>query len=273
MRTVKTALLAMLLLVSVSVTGWAQNNASKASILGSPHDFTNANYTFAAGATGTGTAAVTNTCFFCHVIHKTATNRSGVATTSSLAPGYLLWNHQLSSQSSYGVYSSDTFTAVLTAASVAAPTDLGNSNNITAPTTSNLCLSCHDGTIAIAQFYEAGFGLPANGSYWNNGHGNSLTMYTGMQVSDLTKSHPVNFIYNSALATAAGMKQPASLNSVDGNGAVPLYGNAGYLECTTCHDPHNGASIVSGTVFPFARLALMNAETAQTGGYCTYCHT
>lgn len=272
MRTPKTILLTMLFLLAVGVTGWAQNNASKASIIGSPHDFTNANYTFSATSTGTGTAATTNTCFFCHIIHKTNTNRSGVATTEGLAPGYLLWNHQLSAKSSYGVYSSDTFQSALTAAGVSAPADLGASNNLSTPTVSNLCLSCHDGTIAIAQFYESGFGLPANGAYWNNTHGNSLTMYTGMQIDDLTKSHPVNFIYNAALATAAQLKTPAGANSVDGNGAVPLYGGAGYMECTTCHDPHNGTTIVSGTVYPFARLVLQNAETASTGGYCTYCH-
>jgi len=277
MRNLRTVLSAMLVLVAITATGWAQNNASKASILGSPHDFTSSTYQFTGTAAGsTAAQAVTNTCFFCHIIHKTNTNRSGVATTETLAPGYMLWNHQLSSQATYGVYSSDTFNAALTAAGVAAPTDLGARNNLGSPTVSNLCLSCHDGTIAIAQFYEGGFGLPANGSYWYNGHGTlpgSTTMYTGMQIDDLTKTHPVHFQYTPALATAAQLKTPASNGlSVDGNGAVPLYGGSGYMECTTCHDPHNGATIVSGTVFPFARLALQNAENAASGGYCTYCH-
>jgi hypothetical protein len=184
----------------------------------------------------------------------------------------MLWNHQLSSVATYGVYTSDTFQSALTASGGTAPTDLGATNNITSPTVSNLCLSCHDGTIAIGSFYESGFGLPANGSYWNNGHGNGLTMYTGMQVDNLVKSHPVHFVYNQALATAAQLTTPASLNSVDANGAVPLYGNAGYMECTTCHDPHNGTSVFKGTLVPFARLALVNAENTATGGYCTYCH-
>jgi len=270
MKNLRIVLCAALLLVAVSATGWAQN-ASKASILGSPHDLQNDDWSATSGGTATG--ITTNTCFFCHIIHKTNTNRSGVATTESLAPGYMLWNHQLSSTASYGVYSSDTFTAALAAGGVSAPTDLGGSNNITSPTVSNLCLSCHDGTIAIASFYEGGFGLPASYSYWNNGHGNSLGMYTGMQIDNLAKTHPVHFQYTSALGTAIGMKAPASLNSVDGAGAVPLFGNAGYLECPTCHDPHNGSTIVSGTVYPFARLALQNAENAASGGNCTYCHT
>jgi hypothetical protein len=262
--------MAMVVLVAVAASGWAQYNAAKSAIIGSPHDFTND--TWSATLSGTAAAVTTNTCFFCHIIHKTNTNSSGVAATENLAPGYLLWNHQLSAASGYGVYSSDTFTAALTAAGVAAPTDLGNSNNITSPTVSNLCLSCHDGTIAIGSFYEGGFGLPANGSYWNNGHGNSLTMYTGMQIDNLAKSHPVNFIYNPALAAAAQLTVPAGNNSVDANGAVPLFGNAGFLECPTCHDPHNGGSVFHGTAVPFARLALVNAENTKTGGYCTYCH-
>jgi len=270
MRTLKTILLATLLLVAFSVTGWAQYNASKASIIASAHDFTND--TWASTSSATAAAVTTNTCFFCHIAHKTNTNNAGIATSETLAPGFMLWNHQISSTASYGVYSSPTFTAVLQAAGVSAPVDLGTTNNITSPRVSNLCLSCHDGTIAIGSFYESGFGLPANQSYWNNGHGNSLTMWTGMTIDNLSKSHPVNFVYNANVAAAANLTVPASLNSVDANGAVPLYGNAGLMECTTCHDPHNGTSNVRGGSYPFARLALQNAENTKTGGYCTYCH-
>jgi len=270
MRTLKTTLLAALLLVAVSATGWAQYNANKASIIGSPHDFTNDTWSATSG--GTAAAVTTNTCYFCHITHKTNTNNSGIATSETLAPGFMLWNHQISSTASYGVYSSPSFNAVLQAAGVSGPVDLGTLNNITSVRVSNLCLSCHDGTVAIGSFYEGGFGLPANQSYWNNGHGNSLTIWTGMQIDDLTKSHPVNFVYNANVAAAGNLTVPASLNSVDPNLAVPLYGGAGLMECTTCHDPHNGTSVYKGSNVPFARLALQNAENAKTGGYCTYCH-
>jgi hypothetical protein len=277
MRKLKTVLLAMLVLVAVSSPGWAQYNASKTSIVGSPHDLTHDTWT--AGPTGTTDNSITtNLCFFCHIIHKTATNSSGIGTTSSAAPGYMLWNHQLAAPTTYGTYTSDTFQSVLALAGGATgPAELGTLNTISSATASNLCLSCHDGTVAIASFYEQGFGLPAQGSLWYNGHGTApggTYMYSGMTINDLTKSHPVHFPYTVALATAAGMTQPASLNAVDAHGAVPLFGNAGFLECPTCHDPHNGTTIptTGSTAVPFARLALQNAETAQTGGYCTYCH-
>jgi len=258
-------------------------NAPKSAIIGSPHDFTSDTFGGTGATTSSpgytaGSYATTNTCFFCHIIHKTNTNSSGVGTSETLAPGYMLWNHQLSNLSSYGVYTSDTFTAALTAATVNPPTDLGGVNPASGATSfggltvSNLCLSCHDGTVAIASFYESGFGLPTNGSTWNNGHGNGTNMYTGMQIDNLAKSHPVNFVYNSNLAAAAQLTVPSSLNSVDANGAVPLFGNAGFLQCPTCHDPHNGTSVFHGTPVPFARLALATAENLTTGGYCTYCH-
>jgi len=273
MKTLTRLLLAMVVLLATTATVWA-GKASKSSIVGSPHDFTAD--TWSATLTGTAAAVTTNLCFFCHITHKTATNSSGLAATSSMAPGYLLWNHQLSgitggTNGTYGVYTSDSFNALLTANNVALPTDLSASNNISSPTTSNLCLSCHDGTVAIGSFYEGGFGLPANGSYWNNGHGNGSTMYTGMQISDLTKQHPVNFAYTGGLATAASMTQPASYNSVDAAGDVPLYGGAGMMECTTCHDPHNGPTAVHGSTFPFARGTFTNYT--GTGGFCVYCHT
>lgn len=280
MRTLSKLLLAMVVLAATTATVWAAK-ANKAGIVGSAHDFTGAKYTF--GGTGTtsgttgytpGTAASTNLCFFCHITHKTATGK-GVATASSLAPGYLLWNHQLSGVSggtngTYGVYSSDTFNALL-AANSSSITDLSAGNNLSTPTTSNLCLSCHDGTVAIASFYEQAFGLPANGSTWNNTHGNGTTMYTGMQISDLTKQHPVNFAYTGALAAAASMTAPASLNSVDLAGDVPLYGGAGLMECTTCHDPHNGPSVGGTSTIPFARATFQNYSGA--GSFCVYCHT
>jgi hypothetical protein len=257
----------MLVLGALTATAWA--NAPKSAIIGSAHDLTT--YLWA-GAT---TTITTNTCLFCHIVHKTATN-SASGLTASQTPGYMLWNHTLSAATTYGYYSSDTFNALLTAAS-GTISDLGSNNNFTSTTVSNLCLSCHDGSVAIASFYEGGFGLPANGSTWNNGHGASTYMYTGFELTDLSKTHPVHFTYTAALATAAGggLLSPASTTSVDGNAQVPLYGGAGYMECTTCHDPHNGVFLkvtngtTTSTIFPFPRTLL----ASQGATFCTYCHT
>jgi len=258
MRTLKTVLPAVLLLLAITATGWAKS--PKANIVGSAHDLTKDTWTPASSYTP-------NLCFFCHIVHKTATNSTSGLTAAN-TPGRYLWNHTLSSTASYGVYTSATFTALLAQAGVALPTDLGSQNNINTYTVSNLCLGCHDGTVAIANFYEGGFGLPANNAQWNNGHGNSTYMYSGFQLTDLSKTHPVNFQYTPALATAANLTSPANANSVDGNGEVPLFGNSYMLQCATCHDPHNGTSSLKGGSFPFAQGIFQTSST----NFCFYCH-
>jgi len=251
MRTRKTVLPAMLLLLAFTATGWAKS--PKANIVGSRHDLTTVTWSPASSYTP-------NLCFFCHIVHKTALN-STTGLTVANTPGRFLWNHTLSSTGSYGVYSSATFNAALAQAGVALPTDLGSANNLNTYAVSNLCLSCHAGTVPIGSFYEGGFGLPANNATWNNGHGASTYMWVGLQLTDLSKTHPVNFQYTPSLATAAGMTSPANANSVDGNGEVPLYGASYLLECTTCHDPHNGASSSAGGSFPFAQGIFQTSST------------
>ena len=275
MKNLRRLLPVMLVLVASTATVWAQN-AHKSAIIGSAHDLTTYYWN---GATTPN--VTTNLCFFCHIIHKT-----GVGNITT-APGYMLWNHTLSgvtggSTGTYGVYSSDTFNALLQASS-GTITDLSASNNVNTPTVSNLCLSCHDGTVAIASFYVDSLGLPTNGVTWGNTHGSSTNMYSGFELQDLTRSHPVNFNYTVALAGAAGggLLSPASTTSVDGYGGVPLYGGNSLMECTTCHDPHNGTFVQvteSGaskatTLFPFPRLTLANLASANQSAICTYCHT
>ncbi len=180
-------------------------------------------------------------CSYCHVAHKTGDAPTG--------PGYLLWNHTLSSVASYGVYQSDSLNATDV-------TDLGTSGG-SGLTVSNLCLSCHDGTVAINSFYspitKADFSGPIPEG--------TTFMSQGERIRDLSKTHPVNFTYNAAVAAAdGGLLTPASSKSVDAAGEIPLYNSK--MQCATCHDPHNGDSGIFARVFP----------TQATGSFCTYCH-
>jgi hypothetical protein len=181
-------------------------------------------------------------CNFCHVAHKFGSAPTG--------PGYLLWNHTLSSVASYGVYTSDSMRST--------PTDLGGQLVV-----SNLCLSCHDGTVAINSWYE---GQPA-ANFQPLPQG-TLFMPSDTTVRDLTKQHPVNFVYPDATTAAAiGIQPAADLNSVDGNGNVPLFN--GRMQCATCHDPHAGPS--SGAHLFFRTFPSTPAQTL-TGTTCVYCH-
>jgi len=230
MRTVK-LVVATLALLMLSTFAWAK--APKSAIVNSAHDFR----TSLSGASFT-------LCNFCHVAHKTA----AVKYPSNIGP--LLWNHTLSAVTSYGVYSSPGFNGLGTDVS-----DVG-ALNAGAYTITNLCLGCHDGTVGINSWYEP----VTSSSFSNIPSSPAIFVPNTATIKDLTNTHPINFTYNAALATAAHILTPASTTSVDGTGEVPLY--AGKMQCGTCHDPHNGASGIFERNFP----------TQASGSFCTYCH-
>jgi len=204
--------------------------ASAQTVVGTDHDLSSS-----------GPGATTNVgrvCVFCHTPHQaTASNGQDP-----------LWNHTLSTQASYGVYSSTTLNAV--------PADIGGATVGTAAP-SNLCMSCHDGSVAVHSLYnppnEVGtITISSNGSNVNASGFMTGTPNVG---TDLTDDHPVNFTYDTALANAdGGLVDPA------GSPAVLALLNGGMVQCGSCHDPHND------TNSPF--LVTSNANSAL----CTTCH-
>ena len=101
-----------------------------AAVVGSAHDF----------STGGG-AAVTDAnldwvCVFCHTPHQAAAANGQ----------YPLWNHTLSATANYGTYTSATMD----------DTDIADIGGAAAgaASVSNLCMSCHDGTVAIGSLYN-----------------------------------------------------------------------------------------------------------------------
>ncbi len=220
MKLLRTFILVGLVLMVASTAAWARY--SKWTIINSDHDLRS--------RFGAPSFAI---CNFCHVVHKTGPAPEG--------PGPLLWNHTASSVASYGVYQSGSLDATDIS-------DLGGK-----VTSSNLCLSCHDGTVAINSFYS--------------NFGANLTPATFMPedrtIRDLTKQHPINFTFDAALAAKdGGLITPASVKSVDPGGEVPLYN--GTMQCSTCHDPHAGPpNHIFFRQFP--------AETGRPTS-CLYCH-
>ena len=136
-------------------------------------------------------------CIFCHTSH----------TASPVAP---LWNRS-NPGSVYTTYSSTTAAAVP-----------GQPNG-----SSLVCLSCHDGTIALGDVLNGGPITMANGV---------TVMPAGRSLlgTDLSNDHPISFQYTSALAAADGeLADPATLT-----GVVKL-DNTGQLQCATCHNVHD----------------------------------
>jgi predicted CXXCH cytochrome family protein len=141
-------------------------------------------------------------CIFCHTVHR----------ASGVTP---LWNHSLSGVTNYIVYSSQRLSDL----NVIIPQPNGSSR---------LCLSCHDGTVALGNVSSRTTPIAMQGG--------TTTMPLGANNlgTDLSADHPISFIYDSALASRdPEIKDPGQLT-----GAVKL-DNESRLQCTACHDPHN----------------------------------
>ncbi|MGB8930963.1 MAG: cytochrome c3 family protein [Anaeromyxobacteraceae bacterium] len=117
-----------------------------------------------------------------------------------------------------------------------------------APTgASRICLSCHDGTIAVGQTRSGRIQMVGGAGAIPAGHRANLG-------TDLRGSHPVSIRPN----VAAGTHTPSPQSGVH-------YDASGELQCTSCHDPHseNGGDPVVGK-FLVARSA--------NSGLCLSCH-
>lgn len=221
---------------------------------------------------GTDTVTAAQICYYCHSPHQSS--------SANLQPP--LWNHTLSSQASYGVYSSPTFNGLGTDIA-----DVGGATVGTAVVT-NLCLSCHDGTIAINNLISGVY--TSGGSVMPDaGAGAGVPVYlTSATITTLTRIHPVNFTYDSTLAgKVLGLAVPTqslgSAGSLAGNlYVVPAKGTGSYLplfatpvsgspggaagvspkmQCATCHDVHDNT-----TNSPFLRDTLTGSQL------CLDCH-
>lgn len=157
-------------------------------------------------------------CIFCHASHTRAGSRA-------------LWNRELPS-TSYQIYQSSTFDA--------RPNQpMG---------TSKLCLSCHDGTIALGSVLSRSERIRMTGAERVPAGLRNLGM-------DLSDDHPVSFVYSSSVAAAdMQLRSPAALPE-----HIKL-DSQGRMQCTACHDPHDnqyGDFLVADNKF---------------GALCTTCH-
>ena len=160
----------------------------------------------------------TEVCIFCHTPHKSTT----------AGP---LWNKNAST-ATYTLYGSSTLLAVP-----------GQPDGA-----SVLCLSCHDGTIALGSLASSSSMISFGGV---------TTMPSGKTnlSTNLSDDHPISFIYDNALATANGqIKPPASIFS-----PVSL-DRAGKMQCTSCHDAHDNTN------------EKFLVTTNQASALCLSCH-
>ena len=165
-------------------------------------------------------------CAFCHTPHG--------ATVEPKAP---LWNRSLST-ATYTPYTSGSLDAI----------DLGQPGG-----KSKLCLSCHDGTLAIGAVNVLNRIQNPNISVGGPGIGPGGTIPEGLGPTtgftrrlgvDLTNDHPISFTFDQSQFTRDGeLQNPATSPYVQTRVAgtntrplIPLEDNK--VECVSCHDPH-----------------------------------
>ncbi|MHC4413761.1 MAG: cytochrome c3 family protein [Planctomycetota bacterium] len=152
-------------------------------------------------ASGTGAIRATTerqVCIFCHTAHNAS-------------PVQPLWNRR-ASVAPYTIYTSSSLDA-----EPGQPTGA-----------SKMCLSCHDGSIALGSVVSRDQTIRMAGGI------TTIPPGAANLGTDLSDDHPVSFRYDSLLAaTDTRLRDPAGLPA-----ELRLDANR-ELQCTTCHDAHD----------------------------------
>lgn len=176
-------------------------------------------------------------CVFCHEVHVPAAQQP-------------LWNRELPAARNYRVYKSATMRAQT-------PQPDG---------ASKLCLSCHDGTIALGKLLsrKAPVGMRGVG-----GRGEIPGSRASNLGTDLSGSHPVSIAHDTGVTRARGREQGiiGIETGLVSRPLVPpdLLDKSGKVQCTTCHDPHENRYAASGVPGFWRRPTVSEV--------CVSCHT
>lgn len=256
-------------------------------------DVRNSKHNLSTSRTIDGNVKFTDTaevCVFCHTPH------GGVSVAEGAAP---LWNRALSTQT-YSLYNSPNFDAT-----PGAPQGV-----------SVACLSCHDGTVA----FDALINLPGRGGFqgltpasagYDKGTStlvdsdNSFTETTAPFPNlgtDLSNDHPISMeipatdpqfadiiAHLDSAALTAGHISPLYRGVVgdlpadkrDMIRAYPTVAGKAYIECASCHNPHENTATrflrypsATAAELSSAGLGIPSSETDRNKGslLCLSCH-
>ncbi|GFO64830.1 cytochrome C [Geomonas paludis] len=204
---------------------------AKLSVFDSPHNLSiYGGRGRASGQPGVTVAGEQRVCVFCHVPHNATA-------------GTPLWSRSLSPEGTeYIPYRSSTLAA---------------EPKPDRPTgASKLCLSCHDGTIALNRY--AGSKNIGSAPIPTEQGFNNPNLST-----DLSDDHPISFGYTQALGVKSHLVSPQALPA-----EMRLEGGVN-VECTTCHDPHDNQ---------YGNFLVMNNGDPNRPNFvagsplCTACH-
>ncbi len=227
--------------------------------------------------------ATSQTCVFCHTPHGANSDvradthwDKDLGYVNGTGAPLLLWNRSIKN--------ADSPTFELYASSTSVPLTQVRVHSL-------LCLSCHDGVGAlnVVQNFPADgvdreaefgaidwyqFGKPIGqrpnqiGDTWDNGINiGGRTPLNGQAFVELRDDHPISVNYDAAYAQDNnGMVLKTTAGGVEYVGDPKLKLYSGYVECSTCHDPHNEGEASTGFKYPF--LWVDNAGS----NLCLQCH-
>lgn len=192
-------------------------------------------------------------CVWCHTPHGGITG-----------PNLVLWNKSLTT-ATYTTYG----------------TTVGGTAQITSANVRNaskICLTCHDGTLAINIVLNA----PGTGNYNANGQqfgnwqgtdtGNIIAASVARVGTDLSNDHPISILYSApstvsdnnpgSLRTTAYLPSGTTTWISRSATVLSIAGQLvdGYIECVSCHDPHTSTN------------ALFLRGTTSGSKVCIVCH-
>ncbi len=208
-------------------------------ILGSKHDFTGLNQRAGVNAmSGVAFSDYGNPCVYCHLPPE----ESDVDTEP--LGGIDGWNRFASSSNQYKIYTSPTLDAEMR----------------TPATISLLCLSCHDGTMAMDMImfkpgsfkkeYDSALHMKMSSDNDLTSCGKCHDGYVAHDIApkvlgtDLTDEHPISLQYGGLNWKDKDFRLPQQ--AVGFNNGVRLYN--GNVECASCHDIHNSTNELLLTV-------------------------
>lgn len=219
----------LLIALVISAVVLALASIINAGVKETKHNFTSPTYSPNAYFLG-----ARQVCVFCHTAHN------GDVSTGAL------WNHETPTPSGYLIYESNTL-------------DM----DITQPHEGSLiCLSCHDGTIAVNSLNNVpgpggagNYGTPGGSALDGAGKlTNSSSAFVG---TDLRNDHPVGVTYDASRdPTGFVAKTGVSTNYPD-----KLLQDGLYVECSSCHNPHDNT---------YTNFLI---ESNNNSALCDRCHT
>ena len=195
-------------------------------------------------------------CAFCHIPH-------------SARQGSPLWNREMPT-SDYTMYDS----TYLRRTGYPIPAGLGSTTG-TPGVKSRMCLSCHDGTVAVGGVYILRGSILGEAIAMQGVEGiGTIPAASAAHIgTDLSNHHPVGYKYDSTVASPdqfdVGDPVTTELKATpDAPIKLYTYGVDEYVECSSCHDPHTENA-------KFLRMGDDNVSTSHAANVlntCVACH-